>query len=236
MVEIQNINQGLVDTASGWVKGGALVNALGILLAGLVFIGVVGALAWYYLDNKKYNKIIKCHEIMNGVYVQSYNDKAKSVKLGKGGFEIVFLKKLKTWKIATGARTGKNEYNFYIQPDGYWYPGQVKADVHFMDLNKGLLPVVSTNPLMRGQYSSLEKQIETLHGQKTGFWDKYGNWVLSIGFVLIMGVFVWLSFREVSDFLGAGTSLATEMNKLAESMNRLAVNLNGAGPNGLVPG
>jgi hypothetical protein len=90
---------------------------------------------------------------------------------------------------------------------------------------------------MRAQNSGLEKQINELTQGKQGFWDKYGFIMMNIAYILIMGVFVWLSFREVSKFLGAGTALADTMNQLADSMAKLAVNLNTAqsGGTGLVP-
>jgi len=75
-----------------------------------------------------------------------------------------------------------------------------------------------------------------LHGQKQSFWDKYGNWVLSGAYIAIIGIFCWLSFREISSFLGAGSELAAQMNALGETMNKLAINLNNAQPSGLVQG
>ena len=105
-----------------------------------------------------------------------------------------------------------------------------------MHKSKGLISVITTNPLMRAQYTALEKQIEVLHGEKKTFWDKYGNWVMTGTYIAIIGIFSWLSYREIGQFLGAGSALADRMNELAESMSRLATNLNGGiGDSGLVP-
>lgn len=138
--------------------------------------------------------------------------------------------------MAHGARSGVNEYTFYILPDGYWYPGNISADIMELDKSGGLLQVITTNPTMRSQYTALEKQIESLHGQKQTFWDKYGNWIMTGTYIGIIGIFSWLSFREISQFLGSGSVLADKLIELADAMNRLAVNLNGAQPSGLVPG
>lgn len=230
---IEDINDKIIGSVTGAISRGTIVNALGWLLLGLIVIGAIGWGFWWWMDRKKYNKKVVAEGIIHGHFYPTYRDLAKSVKLGKGGFEVLYLKKLKTWKLAHGARTGLNEYTFYILPDGYWFPGQKSADLKFIDDNKGLVQVVTTNPSMRSQYTSLEKQIDDLHAQKKGFWDKYGSWILSIAFVLIMGVFVWLSFREISGFLGSGSALADRMTALADAMNQLAVNLNQAQPNGL---
>lgn len=235
MADITSINQGLINkvTSVGTLKGigyGAIW-----LLVGFVVIAGAGWWAFAYLEKKKFSRVIKVYEIVNGYFVHTYSDLAKTVKIGKGGFEVLYLKKLKTWKLAHGARSGKNEYNFYIMPDGYWYPGQIKASIHSINDNGGLIPVVTTNPAMRSQYTSLEKQIDTLHAEKKSFWKEYGPWILGAVYIAIIGIFSWLSYREIGQFLGSGTNLANQMNQLAENMNRLAVNLNGASPSGLVP-
>lgn len=235
MVDLQNINSKIVGGITGIFTKSSFIRGIGYLLLALIGLGGV---AWYAItrfEKKKFNRIIKVHEIINGYFVHTYSDIAKPVKLGKGGFEIIYLKKLKTWKLAHGARSGKNEYNFYVLGDNYWYPGLVSADLGYIDKNKGLIQVIATNPTMRSQYTSLEKQIDSLHDAKKGFWDKYGQWVMTGAFIGIIGIFSWLSFREISQFLGAGSALADRMTALADAMNRLAVNLNNAEPSGLVP-
>lgn len=235
MATLSDINQGIISkvTSGTTIKG--LLNGVGYLIIGFLVIAGAGWWAWTYFDKKKYNRIVKAHEIINGYFVHTYTDLGRPVKIGKGGFEVIYLKKLKTWKLGHGARSGRNEYNFYIMPDGYWYPGLIKAEIYFIDKLKGMLPVVTTNPAMRSQYTSLEKQIDTLHAEKKSFWKEYGPWILGAVYIAIIGIFSWLSYKEIGQFLGSGTNLANQMNLLAENMNRLAVNLNGAGSGGLVP-
>ena len=235
MVELSTVDQKIVSSLTGWITKKAFLNAIGYLVLGIIAIFIVAGYAWWRLEKKKYNKKITANFIINGYFQPTYKDVAKSMKIGRGGFEVLYLKKLKTWKLAYGARTGVNEYTFYVLPDGYWYPGQIAADVYYINQMKGLLPVITTNPTMRSQYTSLEKQIDTLHGQKQGFWDKYGNWIMTGTFIALIGIFCWLSFREIGAFLGSGTALADQMTKLAEAMNKLAVNLNNAQPSGMIP-
>jgi hypothetical protein len=232
---ISDINQAIIERVTSGLSRGVIVNAIGYLLLALVVIGLLGGVAWWYINKKKFDRKVTAHGIIHGYFYPVFKDIAKSVKLGKGGFEILYLKKLKTWKLAHGARGGIKDYHFYILQDGYWYPGQVSADLKQIDKNKGLITVMTTNPTMRAQYTALEKQIDALHGEKRGFWDKYGQWIVTGTFIALMGIFAWLSFREISQFLGAGSALADRMNELAETMARLATNLNSAQPSGLVP-
>ncbi len=232
---ITDVNTKIVDFFKGGFSGGKVINAIGLLIAGVVILAVVGWAAFYYMNRKKFSRKITAYGIIHGYFHPVYKDVARSVKLGKGGFEVLYLKKLKSWKLAHGARGGIKDYNFFILSDGYWFPGQISADLKYMDKKKGLISVVTTNPTMRAQYTALEKQIDSLHGDKKNFWDKYGQWVLSGAFIAIMGIFIWLAFREMSQFLGSGTALSAEMRELAEVMARLAANLNSAQPSGLVP-
>ena len=231
---ITNVNQGIMNKLSGSISGGSVATIIGWVVLGVIIIGLAAFTVWYYFEKKKFNKKITANSIVHGYFVPSFHDVAKSVKIGKGGFEILYLKKLKTWKLAQGARTGVSEYTFYILPDGYWYPGQVSARVFYIDKMRGLIPVITTNPTMRSQYTALEKQIDALHGQKQSFWDKYGNWVMTGAYIAIIGVFSWLSFREIGQFLGKGSALADNMNKLAVNLQQLANNVCGKGTPGVI--
>lgn len=234
MADITTAGQSAVDKIINFFSSSAFLTAIGWLILGIVIIAAGGVYLWYTLDKRKFRKVITAFEIVGDYYQPAIRDKAKTAKLGKGGFEILYLKKLKTWKLAYGGRIGKDQYYFFIDPIGYWYNGALSASIHYIDEHKGLIPVVTTNPTMRAQYTALEKHIDSLHKQKEGFWDKYGSWVLTGIYIAIIGIFSWLSFREVGQFLGSGSELASRMSELADQMNRLAVNLNNAQPSGLV--
>lgn len=190
-----------------------------------------------YNNRKIYSKTITAHSNIGGYWKASYKDTAKITKLGKSGFEILYLKKLKTWKIAYGGNFGDSHYDFYVMPDGYWYNSRQKADVLWMDKNGGLIPVVTTNPLMRGQYTALEKLIDSLHGEKQKFWDKYGNFIMSIAFVVIAGVFLWLNYKEFVTAMGQLGGFIDKLGQLVDKLNVLSSNLQTTtnGGNGLIP-
>lgn len=232
---LSDINSKIVNSFTNTISKSVVINAIGYLLFGIVAMGLFGWWAWSYIEKKKYNKKITAFEILGDYYSPTIRDTAKTVKLGRGGFEILFLRKQKTWKLAYGGRIGKADYYFFIDSIGYWYNGALSGKVQYIDQMQGLIPVITTNPTMRAQYTALEKQIDALHSEKKSFWDKYGTWVLSIAYVLIMGIFVWLSFREVHQFLGSGSELAQRMTELADAMSKIAVNLKTQQPSGLIP-
>ena len=231
--QVTNVNQkvmGALGSVNWMTIGGWIVFAL-IAIGGGFF------LYSYYKNKKIFNKKINVHSIMGSYWKKTYTDLARAVKIGKGGFEILYLKKLKTWKIAYGGNLGDNNYDFYVLPDGYWYNGMMSADVNAIDKAGGLIPIVTTNPLMRGQYTALEKQIDSLHGDKIKWWDKYGNYVLSMAFVLIAGTFLWLMFKEFSTAMAQLTTYHNSMAELLDKVNILMSNspTTNTGGLGLIP-
>jgi len=216
----------------GYFSGAGILKALGWIF--FVILAVGGCvLAYIIWKNKRiFNKKITVFDIVGINFVPAIRDKAKTVKIGSGGFEILYLKKLKIFRIAYGGRVGKDTYYFFILPDGYWYNGMLSANMMQIDKTGGLIPVMTTNPMMRSQYTSLEKQIDFLHKAKVGFMEKYGAWVMGISFVLVAGVLLWLCYREFSSAMGAMSGLATELTKVAANVCGQS---GGAAPTGLVP-
>jgi len=229
---ISDVNQAIIDKITNF----NFIDAIAWLILILLIIGS-GFWGFMWWKNKKlYNKIIKVNEINGDYWEETYHDIAKNVKIGKGGFVILHLKKLKTWKIAYGGRTGKNIYEFYILPDGYWLNAVRSAKVSYINEEKGLIPILTTNPLMRGQYTSLEKQIDSLGETKKGFWENYGSWVMSIGFVLITGVMLWLIAKEIGSTTDGVAILLEKIGDLISQLNKLSANTQtGGADSGLVP-
>jgi hypothetical protein len=230
---ISSTNQKIMGSFSG-------VNVMNVV-GWIVFILIaLSAIFGFYLwdkNRKTFTRKVTAFRNINNEYVPSIRDKAKLVKIGSGGFEILFLKKLKTWKIGFGGEMGKIDYYFFIGADGYWYPGRLSANMYLRDKEKGYIPVVTTNPTMRSQYTSLEKQIDDLHKEKPKFWDKYGQWIMSIAFVLISGVMLWLSYQEYAKAMGALSGLTKQLTDLTERLISLTGNVQTAtsGGSGLIP-
>lgn len=199
---------GVVQTG-GWIVGTILV----VLVAGGLFL-------WWW-NGKKFNKNISVFELVSGHYEPIYKDVATVVKLGKGGFEILYLKNLKTYRIAYGGRIGKSTYYFFIAPDGLWHNcllgGEITVD--------GRVAIITTNPNMRGGYTSLETDIHNLTGGKQNWWEKYGAWALTFGFLAIIGVFSWLILKEYSAGIGQLPTLIDKTAELIDKVNHLLVSV-----------
>ena len=236
MVDSNAVLTSVTSNISGTVSSINWMTVVGWILFLALCIGGGWWIYEFYKNKKIFNKRITAFEIISGEWKPCIRDSAKIIKIGKGGFEILYLKKLKTWKIAYGGRIGKNDYYFFIMPDGYWYNGSLLAGIHKIDENGGLIPVTTTNPLMRGQYTALEKQIDNLHADKISFWEKHGSFVMSIAFILIAGVLLWLMFKEWRTALGQLSNYHVQLGNILDKLANLASNIKGTDvATGLIP-
>lgn len=229
---VSQTNQGIVSYFTNF----DFLNVVGWLIFGVIIVGFVFYGITEYNNKRLFGKEVRIFDKV-GIYNEHIaNDVAKTVKLGKGSFEILYLKKQKTWKLAYGGRAGRNIYYFFIMGDGYWYNGLFSANIYWIDKEKGLIPVITTNPTMRAQYTSLEKQIDSLYTTKTSFMEKYGVMLFSIGFLVIAGLFLYLNYKQFVTVSGNLNSAIDKMGVLMEKLGNLAGNVQGAeGAGGLKP-
>jgi len=212
---VSSINQKIFSSISfsgtakiiGWV-------AFAVLLIGGC------AYAWYaWREKKLWNKIVIIKTIVNDRFVKAGNDVAKVIKLGKGGFEILYLKGAKTWKIAhISSKVDPNTYEFYIMPDGYWYTAYISANMKQITKEGGLISVITTNPSMRSQYTSLEKQIDSLHLDKKGFWETNKVWMIPLTYTLVIGVTAWLIFKDFPSLFNSMAQLTDKVTILVQNV------------------
>jgi hypothetical protein len=197
----------------------SVTSLLGWVVLGVIVIGAIGAGIWWWYTKKQFGKNITDFELINGNYVPARKDTARTLKIGSGGFEIIFLRKSKKYRLAYGARIGKDNYYFFIGQDGYPYNGLLSGIL----TKDGVVPVVITNPTARAQYTALEKHVDQLFSEKKTFWDQYGNWVLSGVFIMMIGIFGWLMFKEITTITSQLPPLIDKIAELVDRVNKLLV-------------
>lgn len=163
----------------------------------LIFLAIIVSVGLYFLINAlRFNKKVVILEDVSGSddLEPIGKDKARLVKVGKGGTEVLYLKKRKVYRGAYGKRMGKNTYYFAIGSDGYWYNSTLGSLASGM--NKiGIKP---TNVNMRYQNESLMELIKERY-DKPSFWAQYGQILMNIAFFMIIAVMFWLYFDSFKD-------------------------------------
>jgi len=120
-----NIFQGV----SGWTI--ALIMVIVVVL----ILGAVGF--WLIYSWRVFRYKIWIFENTGHGYRLVGKDRARLIKVGDGGEEILWLKRRKVYRAAYGRKMGKNTYWFAIGQDGYWYNvvlGDVDAKLGMLDI------------------------------------------------------------------------------------------------------
>jgi len=169
-------------------------------------------LSWFYLQRKTYNKKIIIFENIAGQGYQLVGkDRARTVKVGDGGEEILYLQKRKIYRTAYGRKMGKNTYWFAVGQDGYWY-NILLGD---LDAKMGLLDIEPIDRDMRYMHVAIRKNIQERY-RKISFMEKYGQIMISAIFLLIMVVAIWLLISKVGDLISEAKPVAEALKESAD--------------------
>ena len=180
-------------------KGG---GTLTIIFAVIIVFIAVAIGVWLYLQNKTYNKRIVLFENVAGQgYQVTFKDRARLVKIGDGGEEILYLRKKKVYRTAYGKKMGKNTYWFAVGQDGYWY-NILLGD---LDAKMGMLDIEPIDRDMRYMHVAIRKNI-TERYKKIGFMEKYGTIMINGIFLIIMIIALWLLIDQIGELVGQATN------------------------------
>lgn len=199
------------------------------LLLLVVIVGVVGVGLYAFFQWKVYNKTVVVFENIAGKgYVVTFKDKARLVKFGKTGEEVLFLKKKKLYRTAYGRKMGNNQYWFAIGQDGLWY-NFVLGD---LDAKKEMLDIEPVDRDVRMTYVAMGKLVDEKFKDKKSFMEEYGPYLIN-GIVVIMVIAgMWFLIDKTGknleeselrqqDMLKTQTDLASTNQKIVASLENM---------------
>ena len=196
-------------------------GVISILLAIFVVAIAIGVLYYMWNTYRIYNKKIIVFENIAGQGFQPvFKDRARLIKLGDGGEELLFLLKKKVFRGAYGRKMGKNEYWFAIGQDGYWY-NCVLGD---LDAKMGMLDIEPIDRDMRYMHVAVRKNTQERY-RKVKFMEKYGTIVMSGMFVLIMIVGIYFLLDKMGDIASTVNKGIESSVKVQETTNKILSSL-----------
>lgn len=198
-----------------------LGGTLNLILLVVVVMGFIAVGVWFYIDRTTYNKKIIVFENISGQGFQPvFKDRARIIKIGDGGEEVLFLKKKKVHRTAYGKKMGKNTYWFAIGQDGYWY-NILLGD---LDAKMGMLDIEPIDRDMRYMHVAIRKNI-TERYRKVGFMEKYGIMLFGgfILFILLGGL--WFLIDQIGELINQATGAVTAAKDVIEPLSTIASKL-----------
>lgn len=170
----------------GWEMVLFVVLVLAFLITGaVVTIVVMSRLRWPLR--------IRINSNISGLgYGLVGKDKARVVRFGDGGEELLFLRKRKKLRVGYGKRTGLREITFTIPEDGLWY------QVGYGDFDKTLreIGLTPTSVNVRLAMASARKGLDERLKPKS--WAEKYAIPLMIGAILILGIMLGASIIIMS--------------------------------------
>lgn len=165
-----------------------------------IFIVAVSCVIFWWVWNtfRVYNKKIIVFENIAGQGFQPvFKDRARFVKVGDGGEELMLLLKKKVFRTAYGKKMGKNTYWFAIGQDGYWY-NIVLGD---LDAKMGMLDIEPVDRDLRGFHVASRRNTQQRY-RKVKFMEKYGSVMINGMFLIIMLIGVWFLADKMGEIAG----------------------------------
>jgi|TARA_R100001530_G_scaffold34477_3_gene26942 hypothetical protein len=201
--------------------GGGFGSWLTIIAVILLVVGFSAVAFWFWYQGKIFNKRIKVFENIAGAgWQHTGNDKARIVKVGDGGEEIMYLQKRRVYRTAYGRKMGKNTYWFAIGQDGYWY-NVVLGD---LDAKMGMLDIEPIDRDMRYMHVAIRKNIQERY-RKIGFMEKYGQILMSGIFFIILIIGIWLLISKVEDLITIAGQNIEAGKPVADALSNAVGNL-----------
>lgn len=194
--------------------GSGIGNMILIVSIICIVTMIAGGAIFMWFQSKTYNKKIVIFENIAGQGYQPIGkDKARVVKVGDGGEELLYLKGRKVYRTAYGRKMGKNTYWFAVGQDGYWY-NILLGD---LDAKMGMLDIEPIDRDMRYMHVAIRKNIQERYN-KQNFMEKYGAILISGIFLIIMVIAVWLLISKVGDLMAQATGTVESAKPIAEAL------------------
>lgn len=198
----------------------------------IVIFAIIGFIIGYMILRKRTFKYkIVIFEKINGQFEPTRKDRAREVKLGRGGHVALFLAKHKVYRARPKLQSGRKVYWYFIAEDGEWInfnPGDFDKDRRSMGAH-----IVDAD--MRYANEGLERSLRERY-DKSNVWQQYGIYIVSVGFIVVVGIMTWLLFDKWIELAGttnAGVKTAGEVMELAKQVLSSVDNIKSC--SGIVP-
>ena len=197
----------------------------------IIFVGLLllaGLLIFlFFLTYKK--KIVLFENITGQGYQPVLKTRARIVKLGVGGEEILKTLFGGHFVSAYGRKMGKNTFWYAKGQDGYWY-NIILGD---LDSKQAMLDIDPIDRDVRMFHVALDRLSHATYG-KTSFMEKHGAQIIMFGFLVVLILGMWFIVGKIGDAvapLGQATENAVKIqeanDKTLEKIDNLVSTLGG---------
>jgi cell division protein FtsB len=220
---------GIISSTWLWV--------LAAVIVGIILIAVVIVVLYLMTFNRK---IVFFENIAGQGYQPIMKTRARIVKLGIGGEELLKTLKGGRYLTAYGRKMGRNTYWFARGQDGYLY-NILLGD---LDAKMGMLDIEPIDRDVRMFHVALDRLSHQTYG-KSSFLEKYGIHMMLFLFLIVLVLGMWFLIGKMGDVTAPLAQNQEQTLKVQEANERLVAKLDSllrginklpeSGSSGLVP-
>ncbi len=233
MADILGVNIAVPKLDISGALSGSWIYIVIIGIVGLIIVGVIAILLFMNTYNRK---VIFFENISGQGFQPIMKTRARIIKLGRSGEEILKTLKGGIFLSAYGRKMGKNTYWYAKGSDGYWY-NILLGD---LDAKFGILDIEPVDRDVRMFHLGVDKIAEKDYAEKKSFMEKYGVQMMVFVFLVIFLVGFIVVAGKISEGLKAMSNPETakinqETAQLFNTMLTKMDNIQRGGESGLVP-
>lgn len=200
------------------------IDLTGMLSSSWIYVFIVAVIGFFlivgigiYLFFKTYNrKIIVFENISGAGYQPVLRTRARIVKLGISGEEVLKTLAGGTYISAYGRKMGKNTYWLAKGSDGYLY-NIVLGD---LDTKLAMLDIEPIDRDVRMFHVALSRLAHSNYDKKN-FIEKYGNIMFLFVFLVVLVLGMWFIIGKIGDATSALASTAKTNEKVVGVLNEV---------------
>ena len=217
MADILGIDLALPSIDISGALSGSWIYILIIGVVGIIIVGIIAILLFMNTYNRK---VIFFENISGQGFQPVMKSRARIIKLGRSGEEILKTLKGGIFLSAYGRKMGKNTYWYAKGSDGYWY-NILLGD---LDAKFGILDIEPVDRDVRMFHLGVDKIAERDYAEKKSFMEKYGVQMMVLVFLVIFLVGLFVISGKISEGLMAMSNPETaRMNQeTAELLNTIS--------------
>ena len=217
MADILGVN---LDLPSLDISGALSGSWIYILIIGMIGLIIVGVIAVLLFINTYSRKVVFFENISGQGFQPVIKTRARIIKLGRSGEEVLKTLKGGIFLSAYGRKMGKNTYWYAKGSDGYWY-NILLGD---LDAKFGILDIEPVDRDVRMFHLGVDKIAERDYAEKKSFMEKYGVQMMVLVFLVIFLVGLFVISGKISEGLMAMSNPETaRMNQeTAELLNTIS--------------
>ncbi|MCK5176855.1 MAG: hypothetical protein KAQ92_03965 [Candidatus Aenigmarchaeota archaeon] len=213
MTDILGFNVPLPEISLTGALSSSWIYIFIICIIGFILIVGIAFLVFFTTYNRR---VVVFENISGQGYQPVLRTRARIVKLGVGGEEILKTLMGGTYVSAYGRKMGKNTFWFAKGSDGYWY-NIVLGD---LDTKLNLLDIDPIDRDVRMFHVALDR-LSHLTYSKQKFLEKYGIHLMLFLFLIVLIFGMWFIVGKVGDSTHALAATAETNEEVAKLLSKI---------------